>query len=86
MSIETEVSRIKVLIDAAQLSKALWLLRDAMARSPSGSIPVEVSLRDWQSLLKAKRWIWRATKRPTAPGKRRRVKRLRGKHREYLTV
>jgi hypothetical protein len=34
MSIETEASRIASLIEAAQLSKALWVLRDALARSP----------------------------------------------------
>jgi hypothetical protein len=34
MSIETDASGIESLIEAAQLSKALWLLRDALARSP----------------------------------------------------
>lgn len=34
MSAEDETSRIEALIASGQLSKALWALRDALARSP----------------------------------------------------
>ena len=34
MSIETDASRIGSLIEAAELLKALWVLRDALARNP----------------------------------------------------
>jgi hypothetical protein len=43
MSIEKEVSRIESLIEAGQLSKALWLLRDAFARSPQAGLLIRLA-------------------------------------------
>jgi len=37
VSTESEASRIEGLIDSAQFSKALWLLRDAFARNPGAA-------------------------------------------------